>query len=46
MVLSKPKLVAGAVAVAVLAVGGIAFAAMNGSGEHKPGMAARWAWRG
>ncbi len=40
MVLSKPKLVAGAVAVAVLAVGGIAFAAMNGSGEHKPGMAA------
>mgnify|MGYP000949222936 FL=1 len=40
MVLSKPKLVAGAVAVAVLAVGGIAFAAMNGSGEHKPGMTA------
>ena len=40
MVLSKPKLVAGAVAVAVLAVGGIAFAAMSGSGEHKPGMTA------
>ena len=40
MVLSKPKLVAGAVAVAVLAVGGIAFAAMNGSGEPKPGMTA------
>ena len=35
MVLSKPKLVAGAAAIAVLAVGGIAFAAMSGSGDHK-----------
>jgi membrane fusion protein (multidrug efflux system) len=39
MVLSKPKLIAGAVVVAVLAVGGIAFAAMNSSGDHAPGMA-------
>ena len=35
MVLSKPKLIAGAVAVAVLAVGGIAFVTMSGSGDHK-----------
>ena len=39
MVLPKRNLIIGAVAVAVLAVGGIAFAAMNGGGDHKPAMA-------
>lgn len=35
MVLTKRKLVAGAAAVAILAVGGIAFAAISGGGAHK-----------
>lgn len=39
MVLTKGKLVAGAVAVAVLAVGGIAFAAMNGGDSSRSEMA-------
>lgn len=39
MVLTKGKLVVGAVAVAVVAVGGIAFAALNGGGAPKSEMA-------
>jgi membrane fusion protein (multidrug efflux system) len=39
MVLPKRNLIVGAVAIAVLAIGGIAFAVMNGGGDPKPEMA-------